>query len=358
MSAELPVKLTLDGKSFKSGLDQNIGHAKNFSDQFGNELKHSRRSVRETQHSIVGMGEAMDGSFKGAIQSFRGLAGLMASNPFLALGAAAAAVAVGIIKHWEKVEEQIGKTLERSGEKWKAAQEKFGKAMGLRPSDEESAKKMLSGAGLERQEQTLADQKQKLELMNAKVSERQAFLTDISSKTKNVGVIEMVAQQMEAASAAAEKQADLVMSLEKEVTKNKEAEQKRRDDMMKDESERQKKAEEDGINAAQKAFDAKEKLIEKESELRAKASLSKLELAADAEEKLGQIMSQKRSSRFDVADSYAKIGGEIGAQIRPGLSAADKTNQILTDTQKLLEDVRKASLSIDAKTVRQEEPAL
>lgn len=95
-SASLTVKMGLDGKPLKDGLNNAKQDAKSFAQSFERDLRETKGAVKDVSGSIDGMARAFDGSVQGAVGGFKDLIGLLAINPAAAFFSAVAGAIAGM----------------------------------------------------------------------------------------------------------------------------------------------------------------------------------------------------------------------------------------------------------------------
>lgn len=164
--ARLKALLGLDSKPFEDGMTQAGHKAESFGHKFEKSLVEMRGNIQGTQHAIVGVGEAMDGSVKGMIQGFRGLIHVMETNPVIAFFAAVSGSVLGAIKMWEEYENKAGEAIAKTTEAWVKAEESYRKVNKIGRENEEV--KVMSNEDLGPR---IAEQQKILDAANKRMAE-------------------------------------------------------------------------------------------------------------------------------------------------------------------------------------------
>jgi hypothetical protein len=118
-TASLTVKMGLDGKPLKDGLNSAKGEVRSFAASFKSELGETKGAVKDVAGTIEGMSRAFDGSVSGAVGGFKDFIGLLKTSPLLSIGGLVAGVITAIATSAEKAANDAAEKLAKSIEEFK-----------------------------------------------------------------------------------------------------------------------------------------------------------------------------------------------------------------------------------------------
>jgi len=341
VSADLTVKLGLDGKQYADGLKSATSQSKAFSDTFKRSLNETRGAVKDVSGSIEGIGKAFDGSVSGAVAGFRDLLQLVALNPWAAWGAAGAAAITAVAKAYENFQDKIMKGEDAIGTTRAKFRDAVLKASGIKTQEqtlkEGDDNKLAAGIANRTLEMfNLTDQIEKANAQLSKMRETPLeFSTEIPQVQKTIQAMEQMrgelAVQINDLTAEDDKRADKREKSGRDFFDN---ETKR----LEDEAKERRKLEDDDTKAS-----------DKKSKLQRDASRDRADAIADENKAAKEIGAKDFSSIFDKGDVYQRMGGQVGRNIDPALRQRDIADQRAKEMTSLQEKTNETLNKINDK---------
>ena len=346
--ASLTVKMSLDRLALKQGLEGASNDAKGFKDTFERSMRDTKGAVKDVAGSIDGIGRAFDGSVQGAISGFKDFVGLLSISPWAAWGAGVAGIITGVAKVYESQINKIADSEDKLTEARARNRESYKKATGL---DKDTADQALKSGKKEAQE-----------LQSVKLKEVEGLTDKINENNRKAGVL-MQSSVMWADEIKKINEENLDLEnkrgeASKQLAKLNEgiADIKEKEDA--DELKREQAKVEAHNRRVRKYFEEEKKAAQEKKKIEEEADKiankkdyarqKTLELFAGANEKLQDIFTKQRTSIFDNADVYQKIGGQVGRNLSPQLREADIRQQrekemieLAKDTADSLGDIKR-----------------
>lgn len=405
----LTTKLELDATGMTTGL---ATAGKNVNG-FGSQLREARQGLRETSHQIEGMATAAEGGVQGAVSAVRGLLGMLATNPPLAIFAAVTAAVGALITYVNKKMDEASEKLRKAEEHNKDIEKGVSESLGITESPDTRAKRMLSGTAGDDREKKVQAEKDELYKLEDRARMLKNLDVPVSSKAQaeelerrrngmkprlirdpsiemglekenpGMGRINPSDVQLRGFDWAAGAQANRVelaqrAFLYKQETGAPEAEVKEAQRVMVVEQRRLQVLQQlrsvnqdynqqlnivsDQLEKQNKAYEAMKKesedLAEKEKKRAEDVKKAAEEKAKVEEEKQKQIADRQTKSyhsRFDRSDMMTSVGAQIGTGAIYGLREADIQSQIQKDIKHIEEQSLKRLEEIDKKLEKKDD---
>lgn len=301
-TASMTVKMGLDGKPLKEGLDNAKKQGKDFAKEFEHNLRETKGAVKDVSGTIEGLGRAFDGSVQGAISGFKDLLGLIETNPWLAFAAAAAAAFTAIASKYDELTAKILEGGKKASEAMKSAEPAYQKSRGIKSeiemakegSDEQLAKALSSRVW----QQFYNDEEiRKAELQRSQMQSVPGGEALYSRELEIIGnrITEMYKER--------KKIAEEINTLDEETAKRSEKESARRLEIMK-------QGHAEAADAARKSGEQAE-AERRIAAIETNADAAKYAATKSASEQMAGLEKLAFSSRYS-ADQYARVGGQIG----------------------------------------------